>query len=77
MNLFLGIYLAGVAIGLAAIDARWPARVGLALVWPVGPLAFVVTISILVAASFIAFPLVGAVILAIVLAAALLAYALT
>ena len=72
MNLLLGIYLAGAVAGLAATDARWPSRVGLALLWPLGPAAFVVTVSVLVAASFVAFPLVGA----IALAAALLTLAL-
>ena len=42
-----------------AIDARPAARLGLALLWPIGPLAFVVTITILLAASLIAFPLFG------------------
>lgn len=74
MNLLLGVYLAGVAVGLAATDARWPSRVGLALLWPLGPLAFVVTIALLVVASFVAFPLVGAV--AVAAAVALLTIAL-
>jgi len=60
----LGVYLLGVAIGMIAIDARGLARVGLALLWPLGPLAFVITISILLLASLIAFPIVGAVVLA-------------
>lgn len=57
------IYLAGVLVGLARIDGRWPARLGLALVWPLGPLAFVLTISLLLLASLVAFPLVGALVL--------------
>jgi hypothetical protein len=32
--------------------------------WPVGPLAFLITVAILVAASLIAFPLVGGLIAA-------------
>lgn len=72
MNVLVGLYLAGAAVGLAAIDARWPARVGLALLWPIGPLAFVVTVAILVAASFVAFPLIGAIVLAVALALAVL-----
>jgi hypothetical protein len=45
------------------IDARPAARVGLALLWPLGPLAFALTIAILLLASLIAFPTFGAVVL--------------
>ena len=41
-------------------DARWATRLALALLWPVGPLAFALTIALLLAASLIAFPLWGA-----------------
>ena len=60
----LVVYVAGVVWGLVAIDARPAARIGLALVWPLGPLAFVVTIAILLAASLVAFPLFGLAVLA-------------
>jgi hypothetical protein len=66
-----GVYLLGVAVALFTIDARGPARLGLALLWPVGPLAFVVTISILLAASLIAFPMVGVIVLAVAAIAAI------
>lgn len=65
-----GVYLLGVAVALFTIDARGPARLGLALLWPVGPIAFVVTISILLAASLIAFPMLGLIVLAVALIAA-------
>ena len=55
----LFVYGAGVVIGLAATDARPAARLGLALLWPVGPAAFVVTVAVLAAAALIAFPIVG------------------
>ena len=42
------IYVAGVLWGLVATDARPAARVGLALLWPFGPLAFVVTVTFLI-----------------------------
>ena len=58
------VYGAGVVIGLLAIDARPAARLGLALLWPLGPAAFVVTLAVLLAASLIAFPIVGAAVLA-------------
>jgi hypothetical protein len=40
--------------------------VGLALLWPLGPLAFVVTLAGLLLASLIAFPLVGVIAAAVV-----------
>lgn len=58
------LYIGGVAVGLFASDGRPPARLGLALLWPLGPLAFVVTISVLIVAAAIAFPWFGAVIAA-------------
>ena len=54
------VYVAGVVLGLLVIDGRPAERVGLALVWPIGPIAFVITITILIAASLIAFPAAGA-----------------
>jgi len=62
------VYAAGVLIGVAAIDARPAARVGLALLWPVGPAALVVTVAVLTGAAMIAFPIVGGIVLAAALA---------
>jgi hypothetical protein len=45
MNTALAIYLAGVVIGLWRTDARWP----------IGPVAFVVTVAVLLAATPVAF----------------------
>ena len=53
------VYLAGALVGLVRVDATPAARLGLALVWPLGPLAFAMTLAILLAASLVAFPLVG------------------
>ena len=58
------LYVAGVTLGLIVIDAHFGVRIGLALAWPVGPLAFVVTLAVLVGAAMIAFPAFGAVVLA-------------
>jgi hypothetical protein len=69
----VAVYVAGVAWGLLKIDAPSYARVGLALVWPLGPLAFGVTITILLAASLIAYPAFGA---AVLLTAAVVCWAL-
>jgi hypothetical protein len=55
MNTVLAIYLIGIAIGLWRTDAPLPMRLLLAVLWPIGPLAFVIVIAILVAATPIAF----------------------
>jgi hypothetical protein len=62
----LVIYAAGVALALWRTDASPLIRIALALLWPIGPLAFVVTVSMLLGAAVIAFPLFGA---AVVIAA--------
>lgn len=59
MKLLGAIYIVGALLAVWRTDARWPTRVALAAVWPVGPVAFVVTVTILLAASLIAFPLVA------------------
>ena len=51
MNAFLAVYLAGVAIGLWRTDAPLPTRLLLAVLWPIGPLAFVIVVAILLAAA--------------------------
>jgi L-ascorbate metabolism protein UlaG (beta-lactamase superfamily) len=68
--LLIALYSMGVVAGLIAIDARWGPRLALALLWPLGPLAFLVTVTILLLASLVAFPLFGAIVLALGLAAA-------
>jgi hypothetical protein len=68
VHVALLIYLIGVAIGLLKTDASWPAKAVLSLLWPIGPLAFVAVIAGLVVVAALAFPLVGAVLLAAVLA---------
>jgi hypothetical protein len=55
MNTVLVVYLAGVAVGLWRTDAPLPTRLPLALLWPIGPLAFVLVVAILLAAAPIAF----------------------
>ena len=55
----VGIYVAGVGLGLLMIDERPVTRAGLAVLWPVGPAAFVITVVILIAAATIAFPVFG------------------
>jgi hypothetical protein len=53
------IYASGALIAFWRTDASWPTRLALAALWPVGPLALLVVVAILVAASLIAFPLVA------------------
>lgn len=60
----LGVYLAGALVALVRTDAGWGTRVLLAALWPVGPLAFAVTVAMLVAVGMIVFPPFGAVVLA-------------
>jgi hypothetical protein len=52
----LAIYLVGVLIGIAVIRDRWAARLGLALVWPLGPIAFLVVLAILLVTAAILWP---------------------
>lgn len=54
------IYGLGVVVGLWRVDGSPTTKVALALLWPIGPVAFVATVGLLVAASLIAFPWVGA-----------------
>ena len=53
---YLLIYAVGVAIGLAVMRDRWVTRIATALLWPLGPLAFLVVISILLVAAAILWP---------------------
>jgi hypothetical protein len=54
--LFLVIYIAGVAIGLAVMRDPWPARLTTAMVWPLGPIAFVIVISMQLVVAAILWP---------------------
>jgi hypothetical protein len=72
VTLVASLYALGVLIGLWRTQARWPGRVALALLWPIGPLAFVLTVALLMLVSLVAFPLFGAVVVAAGAAAAIL-----
>ena len=65
MRVLWGIYAAGALVAMWRTDADWPTRIALALLWPIGPLAFLVTVAILLGASLIAFPLVAGVMAAV------------
>jgi hypothetical protein len=60
------IYAVGALLAIWRTDASWPTRIALALLWPLGPLAFVVTVAILLAASLVAFPLIAGLLAAVV-----------
>ena len=57
----LFVYAAGVAVGLWRVDGSPAARLTIALLWPLGALAALVTISGLVLAAMALFPWLGAV----------------
>jgi hypothetical protein len=58
------LYIAGVIVGIVCGDARSAVRIVHALLWPLGILAFVATLGVLVAASLIAFPWIAGALLA-------------
>ena len=53
------VYVVGVLVGLLATDGSLAARIGLALAWPLGPLAFLATVAGLLVVAAIAFPFFG------------------
>jgi hypothetical protein len=53
---WFSVYLTGLVIALAVMRDPWPERIGTALVWPLGPLAFVAVISIMLLASAVLWP---------------------
>lgn len=55
MRAILALYFLGVLIGFWRTDEKLVGRLALAVLWPIGPLAFVVTAAILIAASPFAF----------------------
>ena len=69
--MLIGIaYSLGVIAGLILTDGRPATRVMVALLWPLGPAAFLVTVAVLVLAAMIAFPLFGGLVVAAAAAAA-------
>lgn len=56
------IYVLGVIAGLIFTDAAPLTRAGLALAWPIAPLAFVLVVGLLLVASLYIFPVFGAVV---------------
>ena len=54
---YLILYVVGVGVGLAVMSDSWPTRLAVALVWPLGPIAFAVVTTILVLAAVVLWPL--------------------
>ena len=65
MKVLWALYAAGAIVAIWRTDAAWPNRLALAALWPLGPLAFLVTVGILLAASLIAFPVVAGLLAAV------------
>jgi hypothetical protein len=54
------VYAAGVVVGVLRVDASPPTKATVALLWPLGVAAAVVTISGLLLAALVLFPMLGA-----------------
>jgi hypothetical protein len=55
----LGVYLVGVIVGLMATQGGPGTRLLLGILWPLGPLAFLITVGGLLIVAAIAFPVFG------------------
>ena len=64
----LGVYLVGVLVGLMATQGGPGTRLLLGVLWPLGPLAFLITVTGLVVVAAIAFPVFGVILTATVAA---------
>ncbi|HTI42569.1 MAG TPA: hypothetical protein VL693_12150 [Vicinamibacterales bacterium] len=60
--------MAGVLVGLLASQGGVSTRLGLALLWPLGPLAFAITVAGLLVVAAIAFPVFGVILAGLVAA---------
>lgn len=45
ITILVALYSIGVLVGLVATDDRWPTRLVLSGLWPLGPIAFVLVLS--------------------------------
>jgi hypothetical protein len=58
------IYILGVIVGVIATQGGVATRLVLALLWPLGPLAFIITVAGLLVVAAIAFPAFGVILAA-------------
>ena len=65
----LSVYAAGVLIALIRVDGSFATKLGLGLVWPLGLLAFVVTVTVLLCVAAVAFPIFGVLLAAAIIGA--------
>ena len=63
------VYVLGVVVGLWRVDGPAMTKAGVALAWPLGLLAFIVTIALLVCVAAIAFPVFGIALVVLLIAA--------
>jgi hypothetical protein len=63
VTLLATVYITGLIIGLVCGDAQPGVRIAHAILWPLGILAFIVTLGVLAVASLIAFPWIAGVLL--------------
>ena len=56
-SVVLSIYIIGVLTGLAVMRDRMSARITTALLWPLGPLAFLVVVPMLLVTAAILWPI--------------------
>jgi hypothetical protein len=50
------VYVLGIVIGLTVMRDPWPARLVTALVWPLGPIAFVIVVAVMLVTAAILWP---------------------
>lgn len=62
-------YIGGVVVAFAATDAPWAERAGVALLWPLGPLAFIMVATMLLVFAMALWWRVGVVVVGAVVAA--------
>jgi len=55
----IGVYLVGVIVGLLATQGGPGTRLLLAVLWPLGPVAFPITVTGLLVVAAVAFPVFG------------------
>ena len=72
--LWLAVYVAGTAVALALFRERFPLRLLLAACWPLGPISFVVTVLLMLAALPFARPAMGTVLWLLLAGIATIAY---
>ena len=56
MNVALVAYVVGVIIALAVMRDPWRSRIITALLWPLGPIAFLIVVAMLLFAAAILWP---------------------